>query len=122
MRERGRAGTLRRRTILYRRIVIVMNGGFAIAIGLMLAGILIGAVTGDRIAAETTSIRQTLPGALRLNAQDIVELGIFVLLATPAAYVVVALLTFVRDRDPLYILVCLALLGIVSVSVGVSMV
>lgn len=121
MHQRPPTGNLRRRTGLYRNIVRVMNGGFAIAIGLMFAGVLIGLVTGDHVARETDSLRDILPGAIRLEAQDIVELGILVLLATPAAYVVVALLIFLRDRDGLFVVICLGLLGILSLSVGLTL-
>lgn len=121
MQEPAVPGRLRRNTGLYRRIVRVMNVGYLLAIGLMLAGLLIGVITGDHVARQTDQIRDILPGVARLQAQDIVELGILVLLATPAVYVVVALLTFVRDRDKLFIGVCLALLGILSLSVGISL-
>ena len=120
MDDGGTFGMLRRRTRLYRRIVRVMNSGFMLAVALMLAGLLIGVVTGDHVARETDPLRDILPGTIRLRAQDIVELGIIVLLATPAAYVVVALLTFLFDRDLLFVLVCLVLLGILSLSVGLT--
>jgi uncharacterized membrane protein len=121
MQERNPTGQLRRRTSLYRRIVRVMNAGFAIAIGLMLVGLLVGLVTGDHVDRDTDSLRGVLPGVFRLHAQDVVEMGILVLLATPAAYVVVALLTFLRDRDVLFVAICLGLLGILSLSVGVTL-
>lgn len=114
-------GRVRRSTSLYRRVVRVMNVGFLLAIGLMLAGLLVGLVTGEHVARQTDQLRDILPGVAQLKAQDIVEVGILVLLATPAAYVVVALLTFVRERDLLFVGVCLALLGIVGLSVGVSL-
>ena len=120
MDERAAPGPSRRRTGLYRRIVRVMNSGFLLAIGLMLAGLLIGAISGDHVARETDSLRDILPGVLRFDAQDIVELGILALLATPAAYVVIALLTFLRDRDQLFVAICLALLGILALSVGLT--
>jgi uncharacterized membrane protein len=98
-----------------------MNAGFLIAIGLMLGGLLIGLVTGEHVERDTDRLRDILPGALGLQAQDIVELGILVLIATPAAYVIVALFTFLRNRDWLYAMVCLALLGILSLSVGLTL-
>ena len=121
MQTDSQPGSSRRQTTLYRRIIGVMNAGFCIAIGLMLVGILVGLVTGEHVKTDTDSLRDVLPGALRLGAQDLVELGILVLLATPAAYVVVALLTFLRNRDWLFALVCLALLGILSMSVGLAL-
>jgi uncharacterized membrane protein len=114
-------GSVRRQTVLYRRIIRVMNAGFLIAIGLMLAGLLVGLVTGEHIERDTDRLRDVLPGVLKLQAQDIVELGILVLIATPAAYIVVALFTFLRNRDGLFVAVCLALLGILSLSVGLTL-
>ena len=114
-------GSVRRKTVLYRRIVGVMNAGFLIAIGLMLAGLLVGLVTGEHVERDTDRLRDVLPGVLDMQAQDIVELGILVLIATPAAYVSVALFTFLRNRDGLFVAVCLALLGILSLSVGLTL-
>ena len=118
--EQGQVG-IRRQTSLYRRIVRVMNAGFTIAIGLMLAGLLIGLITGEHVREDTDRLSEVLPGALQFRAQDIIELGILVLIATPAAYVVIALLTFLRDRDLLFVAICLMLLGILSLSVGVTL-
>ncbi len=114
-------GAVRRQTGLYRRIVRVMNVGFVIAIGLMLTGLMIGLITGEHVREDTDTLRDVLPGALQFRAQDIIELGILVLIATPAAYVVVALLTFLRDRDLLFVAICLTLLGILSLSVGMTL-
>jgi uncharacterized membrane protein len=121
MDERQPAGIMRRQTGLYRRIVRVMNGGFLLAIGLMLAGIVFGLITGDHITRKTDGLRDVVPGVFRLGAQDIVELGILALLATPGAYIIVALLTFLRERDLLFVMICLALLGILALSVGLSL-
>jgi uncharacterized membrane protein len=114
-------GSLRRQTVLYRRIVGVMNAGFLIAIGLMLAGLLVGLITGEHVERDTDRLRDVLPGVIDVRAQDVVELGILVLIATPAAYVIVALFTFLRSRDWLFVMVCLALLGILSMSVGLTL-
>ena len=121
MHEDSPPAGVRRQTGLYRRIVGVMNAGFAIAIGLMLAGLLIGLITGEHVERDTDRLGDVLPGAVRLKAQDVVEVGILVLLATPAAYVVVALTTFLRERDGLFVAVCLALLGILALSVGLNL-
>lgn len=118
--QKQSTGSVRRQTTLYRRIVGVMNTGFLIAIGLMLAGLLVGLVTGDHVATQTDPLRDILPGVVRLRAQDIVELGIIVLLATPAAYVVAALATFLRERDLLFVVICVMLLAILSLSVGLT--
>jgi uncharacterized membrane protein len=121
MNDRQPAGNVRRMTGLYSRIVRVMNGGFLLAIGLMLAGIVIGLMTNDNISRETDGPREVVPGVLRLDGQNIVELGILTLLATPAVYIIVALVTFLRERDRLFVMICLALLGILALSVGLSL-
>ena len=121
MQDEQSPGGVRRQTGLSRRIVGTMNAGFVIAIVLMLAGIVIGLVTGDHVARDTDRLEDVLPGAIQLKAQDVVEVGLLVLLATPAAYVIVALLTFLRERDGPFVAVCLALLGILALSVGLAL-
>jgi uncharacterized membrane protein len=116
-----RQGSPRRQTGLYRWIIRVMNAGFVVAIALIAAGLLIGVVTGDHVAKETDNLGDVLPGAARLKAQDVVELGILTLVATPVAYVVAALFTFLRQRDVVFVVVCLALIGILTLSVVVAL-
>lgn len=106
---------------LYRRISLILNAGFALAGALMLAGMLTALFSGDRIGEQTGSLSEIVPAALRLEATGLVDLGIVVLLATPVAYVVAALATFLRERDRVFVLVTVALLLIMGTTVGLAL-
>jgi uncharacterized membrane protein len=110
-----------RLTQLYRRIVLVLNVGFAISVGLMFAGIVVAIARGQTIGDTAEPVVDVLPSVARLNAQGLIDLGILVLLITPVAYVVVSLATFVRQRDVLFVTVCLLLLLIVGGSIGMAL-
>jgi uncharacterized membrane protein len=111
----------RRQTLLYRRIVTIMNAGFGLGVGLMLLGILLAVVRGQPIGEETDPLREIVPKALRLDARAVAELGLLVLLTTPLAYIVAALLIFLRQRDRLFAGVCVALVVILVTSIGVAL-
>jgi uncharacterized membrane protein len=115
--ERGEV----RQTQLYRRIVIVLNVGFALSVGLMLAGIADALVRGQTIKETAEPIVDVLPAVARLEAQGMIDLGILVLMVTPVAYVLVSLVTFLRQRDTLFVGVCLLLLAIIGGSIGMAL-
>jgi uncharacterized membrane protein len=50
-----------------------------------------------------------------------VDLGILLLLFTPALYTIVSLYIFMRQRDRVFVIVCCALLAIVFLSVGLGL-
>lgn len=110
-----------RLTQLYRRIVIVLNAGFALSVGLMLAGIADAIVRGQTIEETAEPISDVLPAVARLEAQGMIDLGIVVLMITPVAYVLVSMLTFVRQRDALFVGVCVLLLVIIGGSIGMAL-
>jgi uncharacterized membrane protein len=111
----------RRLTQLYRRIVRVLNGGFLLGTGLILLGLVIAIIRRRSIASDSDPLLDVLPAALRLDPQGIVELGILTLVATPVAYVIVSLATFIRQRDMLFVIVCIVLLAIIGGSIGIAL-
>jgi uncharacterized membrane protein len=54
--------------------------------------------------------------ALGLDSRGIMQLGILVLLATPVARVAFSVLAFLRQRDPIYVLVTVLVLAILLYS------
>lgn len=110
-----------RMTQLYRRIVLVLNTGFAISVGLMLVGLIVALVRGQSVSETAEPIADVLPSVLQLNAQGLIDLGILTLLVTPVAYVLVSLLTFVRQRDALFVGTCFVLLLIIGGSIGMAL-
>ncbi|HUG14872.1 MAG TPA: DUF1634 domain-containing protein [Thermomicrobiales bacterium] len=110
-----------RLTQLYRRIVLVLNAGFIVSVGLMLVGIIVAIVRGQTVGQTAEPIAEVLPAVARFDAQGMIDLGILVLLVTPIAYVLVSLVTFLRQRDALFVSVCLLLLSIIAGSIGLTL-
>jgi uncharacterized membrane protein len=111
----------RRLTELYRAIVRVLNGGFLLSIGLILFGLAVAIVRLQQIDSQSDPLRDVLPAAVRLDPQAIIELGILTMIATPVAYVVVSLVTFIRQRDAFFVAVCTVLLAIIGGSIGIAL-
>jgi hypothetical protein len=110
----------RRLTQLYRWIARILNGGFLLGAGLILLGLIVAIIRRETIQPESDPLLDVLPAALRLDPQGIVELGILALIATPVAYVLVSLVAFIRQRDALFVAVCVVLLAIIGSSVGIA--
>ena len=59
-----------------------------------------------------TSLREIVPAALALDPPAIIQLGMLLLIATPVARVLFALLAFLRERDRAFVLITLIVLGV----------
>jgi uncharacterized membrane protein len=67
-------------------------------------------------AASLRSIPGIIGGAIALNPQSIIQLGLVVLIATPVARVVLCVIGFGRQRNSLYVVVSMAVLIILLYS------
>lgn len=56
--------------------------------------------------AFLTEVRYTFKQAIRGNSVALIQLGAVILMATPIARVLLCLLTFAKDRDWTYFLIC----------------
>ena len=63
-------------------------------------------------ASSLTTPTAIVHGALALDPAAIIALGLVVLVLTPVARVVFALLAFAEQRDRLYVIFCLIILGV----------
>jgi uncharacterized membrane protein len=63
-----------------------------------------------------TNLTAIVHGALNLNGQAIIQLGLLLLIATPVARVLFAALAFAFERDYLYCVISLIVLGILLFS------
>jgi uncharacterized membrane protein len=111
----------RRLSQLYRRIVLILKCGFFLALGLMLLGIIVAILRDQSIGDSTDPLSELFDSLRALEGQAILELGILVMLATPFSYVLVSLVTFVRQRDKVFVEVCLVLIAILLGSVGIAL-
>src|SRR5690606_26722588 len=81
----------RRRRVLYRWVIRILTIGFVSSMVLILAGLAIAWLRGEPLGEEVAPLPDVLPGVFDLSPQGIVDLGILVLLFTPAAYTAVSL-------------------------------
>lgn len=94
--------------------VVVAAGGF-----LYLRGASIAVPDYARFYPESPSLR-TVVGVLRgvahLDAASIIQVGIFLLIATPVVRVMFCIVGFARQKDPLYIAISATVLAILAYS------
>lgn len=70
-------------------------------------------------AGETsgyTTMTQVLTGVLHFDVKDIIQFGVIVLIATPILRVAMSLLAFALEKDRLYVIISLIVLGIITTS------
>lgn len=113
-----------------KRLEIII--GNLLRVGVLLAAAVVLAGAGlyllqhhaDRVqygsfVRESESIR-TVPGivqsAAHLNSEGLMQLGLVLLIATPVARVVMAVVGFAMERDRLYVVVSLIVLGVLLAS------
>lgn len=111
----------RRRRVLYRWVGRTLAFGFVGSMVLILAGLGIAWVRNEPLGEEVARLPDVLPAAFNLSPQGIVDLGILLLLFTPAAYTAVSLYIFLKQRDYMFVVVCSVLLLIAALSVGIGL-
>lgn len=87
-----------------------------IALGLLLMLLRSGGLTDERILNFPHSFAQEWQSLLAFHPQAIIMLGLLVLIATPVLSVAASAVAFARERDPLFMLIALAVLAILLVS------
>lgn len=111
----------RQRRVLYRWIGRILTWGFWSSMTLIALGLVVSLVQREPLGDEVAPLEDVVPAVLDLSPQGIVDLGILLLLFTPALYTVVSLYIFVRQRDRIFVVVCCALLAIMFLSVGLGL-
>ncbi len=106
---------------LYDRIAQILAIGFWASIGVIVAGLLLALVRGEEISDTTHHMETVLREAINLNPSGLVDLGLLGLLLTPLAYVVAALLTFLRERDRLFVAICSALILLFVATIALAL-
>ncbi len=104
----------------------LLRAGVSLSAVLVLAGALVHLAghAGDRpdfgsFAGEPAALRSAggiLRGALALDGPALIQLGLAVLVATPVARVAFSVFAFAAQRDRTYVLVTLAVLGLLGFS------
>lgn len=107
----------RQTTIMTGWIVRVLTGGFWLSLALIGLGVVIALLRWEGVGSEAAPLPNVVSEALRADQQAIVDLGILMLLLTPAATVVVAFVSALAQRDRFLVAVCVILLAITALSI-----
>ncbi|WP_295767732.1 DUF1634 domain-containing protein [uncultured Mucilaginibacter sp.] len=67
--------------------------------------------------AGYTTFNGIFKGALALNATEVIQLGVLILIATPILRVIFSLLAFILEKDKLYIFITLIVLCVIMTSI-----
>ncbi len=63
------------------------------------------------------SVRQIFNGVIHLDSLSIIQLGLLLLIATPIARVMFAVIGFFMEKDALYVVISLIVLAIIAYSI-----
>ncbi len=72
----------------------------------------------NSLQQEYSSISSILVGLSRFNSKAIIQFGILLLIFTPVARVVFSVFSFIIERDYLYVMIGLLVLGIILFSLS----
>ena len=95
----------------------VLLAGVMLSVSLITMGLVLLLMTSAPHRSHVLSPRQAFTEALRLRPTPWLDLGILVLMFTPIANVLNALVSFIRQRDWRYAMVCLGVLAVLALSV-----
>jgi uncharacterized membrane protein len=63
------------------------------------------------------SVKQIINGVIHFDSLSIIQLGILLLIATPVSRVIFSVIGFLFEKDYLYVLISLIVLGIIAYSI-----
>ena len=98
------------------RLGVLVSAAFLIA-GLVLHGLQPGAA--ERISPG--NLPQAVAGSLNLDPGSLIHLGLLVLLLTPILRIVAVAIDFIRMREKAFVLLCIGVLFLLSVSVAIGL-
>ena len=106
---------------LNRAAATVLTWGFTVSAVLVLAGLTLTFVRGDELHTSLESIPKLLDEVAHGRGAGMVGLGILAMIATPAASTVAVILVSARTGDRRYALITTAVLVILAISAGISL-
>ncbi|HSN08519.1 MAG TPA: DUF1634 domain-containing protein [Hanamia sp.] len=63
------------------------------------------------------SVKQIIKGVIHFDSLSIIQLGVLLLIATPVSRVIFSVIGFLFEKDYLYVLISLIVLGIIAYSI-----
>jgi uncharacterized membrane protein len=100
-----------------RMVSRILGIGMAVSVALMLAGLVLGVISGEGIPDHVVSLAGLLPGLADADPAAYLSLGLLALVATPFVRVGGSIVAFARERDRRYVLVTAVVLAVMCLGV-----
>jgi len=107
---------------IYRSAITTMTWGFRIAAGILMIGLVVALAKHEELEHQADPFADILPAILDGKAAGIIDLAIVSIMLTPLITVVTVAIGFRRIGDRRYTLCSFLVLGILGVSVLLSLV
>jgi hypothetical protein len=106
---------------IYRSAIRVLSWGFRIGAAILGIGLIIAIIKQESLRRTAEAYPDILPSIFDGEASGIISLSIVVLVATPVATVLTVATGFMRIGDRRYGLLSLVVLGVLAVSISLSL-
>ncbi len=106
---------------VYRAATKVLTWGFRTGAGLLLIGLVVSLIKQEALNTEVDPFGEILPALFDGKPAAIIDLAILAMMATPLLTVVVVAIGFMRAGDRRYGMLSFVVLGILCVSVALSL-
>lgn len=106
---------------VFRAAIAVMTWGFRIGAALLVLGLAVAAAKRESLQHEVDPFVDIIPKILDGKAAGIIDLAIVVLMATPLLTVISVAFSFRRVGDRRYATISFMVLGILAISVLLSL-
>jgi uncharacterized membrane protein len=106
---------------VYRAAITVMTWGFRVGAAILVLGLAVAAAKRESLQHKVDPFVDIIPKILDGKAAGIIDLAIVVLMATPLLTVVTVAVTFRRVGDRRYAMISFMVLGILAISVLLSL-
>jgi uncharacterized membrane protein len=108
-------------TGIYRSAILVLTWGFRIGAAVLAVGLALALAKQEALSHEADPFRDVIPAIFDGKAVGIIDLAILCLMATPLATVLIVAVGFFRAGDRRYGAITLLVLGVLCVSVTLSL-
>ena len=106
---------------IYAAAIKVLTNGFRTGGALLVVGLVVAALKQEAINHKAESFEKVIPAVFDGKASGIIDLAILVMMITPLLTVVTVAIGFVRAGDRRYGLLSFVVLGVLCVSVTLSL-
>lgn len=88
-----------------RLIFYVLRGGVVLAVVLIAIGLFLGLLNPDALPRRPADPGSILSGLLQMSPVGFIALGVIVMMLTPVIRVLLSVMAYLIERDPMYVLI-----------------